>query len=83
MDTKSHPESDRRPLVRRTFCIPVDTVQRVQDAAIANGWRLGHIVEQALESYLGQIGGPFPPTTTRLPVGRPKQRRASAEQMPP
>lgn len=70
MDTLLPPDSERGPLIRRTFCIPAETVQKMQDAAIANGWCLGHMVERAFENYLDLIGGPYPPSTARLPRGR-------------
>ena len=57
-------------LIKPGFCIPASTFQRLQDTAATNGWRIGHVVEHALELYLRK---PTPPATQRRPVGRPRK----------
>ena len=51
-------DSPAELLIRSAFCIPASTFQRLQDTAATNGWRIGHVVEHAIELYLRE---PTPP----------------------
>jgi hypothetical protein len=70
-------QSENDSFLCPAFRVPASTFRRLQKAAAANGWKIGHMVETALEAYLDN---PTAPTAIapRRPVGRPRKDRSQA-----
>jgi hypothetical protein len=87
--------TDSRRMTRRSFRLPLDTIQLARAAAHATGTSLVDLLSDALVSHVAKLGGPFGEAPAQLPNNpggpdvrsarrrRAVARRAMARSIPP
>lgn len=70
-----------RQMTRRSYRLPIDTLERLRAASSATGIHLAYLLEDAIEAHVRSLGGPFDVSPDGRPFGPPpkaKRRRAEA-----